>query len=124
MTIKEHTLNNDLVAEVIADDMVIKTVEDGTNLVGDLYYQNYNTVIIHQKNITPDFFILRTGVAGELLQKFSNYRIQLFIIGDFDREESKSLQSFIYESNKGALVNFVATLADAFKRLSIANPGS
>ena len=39
-------------------------------------------MIIHEKNITPEFFDLKNRMAGEILQKFSNYRIRLAIVGD------------------------------------------
>ena len=39
-------------------------------------------------------------MAGEILQKFSNYRVRLAIVGDFTPYSSKSIKDFIYESNK------------------------
>ena len=51
-------------------------------------------------------------MAGDILQKFSNYKMRLAIIGSFSYE-SKSLKDFIYECNKGKLVNFVKTLSEA-----------
>jgi hypothetical protein len=57
-------------------------------------------------------------MAGEILQKFSNYRVKLAIVGDFSKYSSKSLADFIYESNKGKHINFVATKTEALKVLS------
>jgi ABC-type branched-subunit amino acid transport system substrate-binding protein len=81
--------------------------------LGDLYYQGFDKIIIHRKNITPDFFDLKTGIAGDVLQKFSQYRMPLAIVGDFSKNKSKSLNDFIYESNKGKQINFAASLSDA-----------
>ncbi|WP_449401649.1 DUF4180 domain-containing protein [Chryseobacterium wanjuense] len=53
-------------------------------------------VIIHEKNITPEFFDLKTKIAGDILQKFSNYRVKLAIVGDFSKYESKSIKDFIF----------------------------
>ncbi|MDD4645730.1 MAG: DUF4180 domain-containing protein [Bacteroidales bacterium] len=47
-----------------------------------LYYHGFDRMIIHEKNITPEFFDLKNRMAGEILQKFSNYRIRLAIVGD------------------------------------------
>ncbi len=51
--------------------------------------------------ICDDFFILSTGFAGEMLQKYINYGGRIAIYGDFSNYTSKPLHDFIYESNKG-----------------------
>lgn len=108
MQIIKHEANNINMAEIISDDILINTVEDGAQLLVDLYYQGFDKIIIQEKNITPDFFDLKTGIAGEVLQKCSNFRIQLAIIGDFEKYPGQSIKDFIYESNKGKQVNFLA----------------
>jgi len=65
-----------------------------------------------------DFFDLKTGLAGEILQKFSNYRVKLAIVGDFEEVKSKSLRDFIRESNRGRTVNFVNSVEEAVERLT------
>jgi hypothetical protein len=88
------------------------------DLLGNLYFQGFDSIILYEKTIIPDFFDLKSGIAGEILQKFSNYRIRLAIVGDFSKYQSKSLNDFIYESNKGKQINFVSSLTDAIERLS------
>lgn len=118
MDIRSHKINDTEVAEIISDEIVIQNIEDGLDLIGNVYYQGFDKIIIHQKNITPGFFDLKNRMAGEILQKFSNYRVSLVIIGDFSPFESKSLHHFIYESNKGKRVNFVDSIEDALNALS------
>lgn len=118
MKIETHNIKDTKIAEVISEANVINKVEDGIDLLGNLYYQGFDRIIIYEKNITPEFFDLKTGIAGEILQKFSNYRVQLAIVGDFTKYNSKSLNNFIYESNKGRLINFVSTLSEALGVLS------
>ncbi|PRB00565.1 alpha/beta hydrolase [Chryseobacterium sp. MYb7] len=113
MTIQSHEINSIKIAEVISDDMIIQSVQDGLDLMGNIYYQGFDKVILYEKNITPEFFDLKTKIAGEILQKFSNYRIGLAIVGDFSKYESKSMKDFIFESNKTKHINFVSTLEDA-----------
>ncbi len=112
MEIKTHQTDNLTIAEIISQNIIITTVEDGTDLVGNLYYQGFDKAILYERNITPAFFDLKTRMAGEILQKFSNYKIWLAIVGDFSKYESKSLNDFIFESNKGSAVNFVATIEE------------
>jgi len=63
------------------------------------------------------FFILSTGMAGEILQKFINYHTKLAIVGDYSHYTSKPLHDFIYESNKGNDFFFVETVEEAVEKL-------
>jgi hypothetical protein len=118
MEIAIHEVNHIKIAEVISNGMVITGIEEGTDLLGNLFYQGIDRAIIHSANITPAFFDLKTGIAGEILQKFTNYRVRLAIVGNFKSYTSKSLHDFIYESNKSKQVNFVASTQEALERLS------
>ena len=118
MKVETHEVNGIRMAEVISDDVLITNPEDGLQLVVDLYYQDFDRMILHEKTITPDFFDLKTGLAGEILQKFSNYRVRLAIIGDFSAYTSQSIKDFMYESNQRRQINFVHTLDEAIERLS------
>lgn len=120
MTIKVHTVNNTDIAEVISNEVIIKTIDDGIDVIGNTFSNGCDKVIVHKENITPDFFDLKNKMAGEILQKFSTYRIRLVIVGDFSdlTSESKSLKDFIYESNKGRQINFLSSIAEAFERLA------
>lgn len=118
MKIETHHLKDTKIAEVISSDYILTTIEDGLNLLGNLYYEGFDGIIIYEKNITPDFFDLKNGIAGEVLQKFSNYRVRLAIVGDFSHYNSRSIKDFIYESNKGKQVAFVSTLSEAKNVLS------
>lgn len=115
METKCHKFNDINIAEIISEELIIKSQQDGLDLLGDLYYQGFDKVILHEKNIIPEFFDLKTGLAGEILQKFSNYRMSLAIVGNFEKYQSKSLKQFILESNKTQHINFVENLDDALK---------
>jgi len=113
MIIKSHKINNIEIAEVISDKILIQNPDDALDFIGNLYYQGFDKIIIYEKNLTPIFFDLKNKLAGEILQKVSNYRMKLTIIGDFSNLKSKSLNDFIYESNKGKQVNFKESLLEA-----------
>jgi hypothetical protein len=118
MQLTPHSINNIKIGEITSDKVILKTTEDGLTLLGDLYYQGYDKIILHEKNITPKFFDLKTGIAGEILQKFAQYRIPLAIVGDFSKYTSNSLRDFIFESNKGKFISFVSTREEAIKILA------
>lgn len=113
MKIEAHNINDKKIAEIITDKIILRTTEDGLDLLGNLYYQGFDKIIIHEKNITPDFFDLKTKIAGDILQKFAQYQMPLTIVGDFSKFESKSLNDFIFECNKGKQINFVGSQSEA-----------
>lgn len=118
MDIVTHHRNDIAIAEVISSETVIQNADDALDLMGNVYYQGFDRMIVHETNITPDFFDLKNKMAGDILQKFSNYRIRLAIVGDFSKFTSKSLRDFIYESNQGKQVCFVGAINEALDLLS------
>ena len=107
--------------EIRSEEQFINNVQDVLDLFGELYGQYYDGIILYERNITPDFFDLQTKLAGEILQKFSNYRIRLVIVGDWSKYTSRSLEAFICESNRGKTVNFSSSPTEALKLLSRIN---
>ena len=118
MNIETHNINDKKIAEIITDEIILKTIEDGLDLLGNLSYQGFDKIIIHEKNIIFGFFDLKTKIAGDILQKFTQYQMALIIIGDFSKYNSKSLNDFIRESNMGRQINFVTSQSEAIKLLS------
>lgn len=117
MNIEIHEQGNTKIAELTANTLLITNAEDGLQLLVDLYYQDFDKIIIQEKNINPQFFDLSNGLAGEILQKVSNFRIQLAIVGEFDQYPGTSIRQFISESNKGRQVNFLPTVEAAKEKL-------
>lgn len=115
MNIQVHKVNDIEIAEIISDDIVFHNAEEALDLIGNVYYQGFNFIIIHKKNLATDFFDLRNGMAGDILQQFSNFRVRLTLVGDFTLFDSKSLKDFIFESNKGNQINFVPSIEGALK---------
>ncbi len=82
------------------------------------YDAGTKNIVIDKTLIVEDFFILSTGLAGEILQKYTNYGGRVAIYGDYTRYTSKPLKDFIYESNKGKNVFFVSTKDEAIDMLT------
>jgi len=118
MKIEIHQLNEIKIAEIISDEIIIRETQDALDLMGECSYLGSGKIILSQKNIINDFFNLKTGIAGEILQKFSTYNVQLAIVGDFSKYTSKSLKDFIFESNKYGRINFVNSIDEAKEKLT------
>jgi len=110
--------NNGGIAEVISDKLLISEVQDALDLMAECDYRGARRIIIKKENIIPDFFDLKTGIAGEILQRFSTYDMRLAILGDFSKYESRALRDFIYESNKAGRILFVPDRKVALERLA------
>ena len=95
----------------------IQTPQEALEILINCAYQGAEKIIIHADQLMPDFFDLKTGMAGEILQKVSTYQLHLAIVGDFSQYGSKSLRDFIFESNKVGRVNFVASVEEAKEKL-------
>lgn len=102
MEIKVDQREDSHVAIVVSDEIVINSVQDALDLIANVWYNGgCEKMILKKEQITDDFFELKTRLAGEVLQKYTNYKMKLAIVGDFGVYNSKSLSDFIYESNKG-----------------------
>ena len=112
------TLSDTVIAELTNDKFIIAQTQDILDLFCDIVSDNCYRIIIHERNLHSDFFQLKTGLAGDILQKFSDYKVKLAIIGDFSKYESKSLHDFIRECNKGTMIFFLDTLDSALIRLT------
>jgi RecA/RadA recombinase len=96
---------------------LIKTSEQMLDVIGNASYQGAQAVIIHQQQLPEGFFDLKTGLAGDMLQKYSNYRMQLAVVGNFENYNSQSLTQFIQESNRKGQVIFVGSEKEALEKL-------
>ena len=117
MKIEIIHLDDILIAEIQSEEIEIRNAQDALDILANCSYQGAYCIIIREHNIIPGFFDLKTGIAGDVLQKFSTYNVRLAIIGDFSKYTGKSLNDFIYESNRTGRINFVDSLQHAKEAL-------
>lgn len=106
-------------AVVHSDQPIVTDAQSALDLLMTARYElDTKNLVIDKALVAEDFFILSTGLAGEILQKLVNYGGRIAIFGDYSRYTSKPLRDFIYESNKGRNVFFVSTLDEAVAKLA------
>jgi len=100
-----------------ADGKKLRSARDATDLIGEA--AGADVIVIPVERLDDDFFELRTGAAGEMIQKFVTYRKRVAIVGDVSVHvaESKSFHDFVYEANRGRDLWFVADREELEKRL-------
>ncbi len=107
------------IAWLLAEEVLIYDAQSALDLVATAQYETgCDKFIISKACFTEDFFVLSTGIAGAVLQKFVNYRKKVAIIGDYSGYTSKPLQDFIYESNKGNSIYFLPGVQPAVNKLN------
>lgn len=119
MQIEYRPDRNGTIAIVTGEEKIIVDVQSALDLTMTARYEGGAEKLAIDKNaVAEDFFVLSTGMAGEILQKLTNYHVKAAFYGDFTRYTSKPLRDFIYESNQGTGVFFVPTQEEAVRRLT------
>lgn len=113
-TFTVHTVRDKTIVEVRDNSLLIETAQQFLQLTMNL---PADKIILLKEHLHESFFDLRSGLAGDILQKVSNYALQLGVVGDFSLYNSKSLHAFIHESNKSNHVLFTDSVQDALDRL-------
>jgi hypothetical protein len=98
----------------------MRSDRDAVDLIGDAIGHDVTWVAVPVERLGDDFFRLSTRIAGEAIQKFVTYQRRLAIVGDISAHlaASTALRDFVYESNRGRHVWFVADRAELGQRLA------
>lgn len=119
MNIETIINNGTKIAVVSSDDVIITDTASALDMIMSVRYETgAERIAINKSSITEEFFILSSGLAGEILQKFINYHVKFAIYGDYSKYTSKPLKDFIYESNCGKDIFFMDTKENAISKLS------
>ncbi|KQQ08413.1 DUF4180 domain-containing protein [Rathayibacter sp. Leaf296] len=102
------------------DGPALSTPEDALALVGGSYDGAAETVVVPVGRLDPEFFHLRSGIAGGFVQTLVDYRKRLVVVGDITAavSESSAFHDFVVESNGGDHLWFVPTLDALDERLA------
>lgn len=120
MHIKTVTAGGKPVAVIESETAVITDIQSALDvMIAARCEGGTERIVIQKEALTESFFILSSGLAGEILQKFMNYGVKCAVYGDFSQYTSKPLQDFIRESNRrGTDVLFAADEGEAVERLA------
>lgn len=91
----------------------ICTPQDFVDLLAWGSESKTNLFVLEDLNFVPEFYDLKTGLAGEVLQKLSNYSARLAIVGTFEMVVCERFRELMSESNKGSQVRFARSRDEA-----------
>ena len=75
-------------------------------------------LIIAEASMCPEFFDLRTGFAGDLLQRFVNYRAKIAILVADPRAHGERFAELAYEHRSHPVARFFGSEAEARRWLA------
>jgi len=102
------------------DGKKLRTDRDAVEVINQALELRARVVVVPVERFDEDFFRLRTRIAGEIVQKFVQYRRRLVIAGDISTyvAASSAFAAFVAEANRGEDIWFVADLAELDSRMA------
>ena len=94
-----QTVNNQVFVEAPGERVTVASANDAVDLLGICGSQRTNRLLLHDGALPEAFFTLKSGVAGEVLQKFSTYRMKVAIIVSRLRTANPRIAEMVRESN-------------------------
>jgi hypothetical protein len=118
MSFKLQEAYNSRYIEGDAADFIIRTERDILDIISFCSEHDTSKVLLHEASLSPEFFDLKTTLAGTLLQKFANYHLRGAGLISLEKIKSERFKELIYECNKGNLFRFFEDRVAAEKWLT------
>lgn len=93
--------NNQTIVVVTSAEPPIATSKDAIGLIEVCIEHRAGLLAVHAEALSEDFFKLRTGVAGEILQKFVNFSLRAAIVAADGSLIKGRMKELLAESNRG-----------------------
>jgi hypothetical protein len=119
MQVESYDLHGVRVLECAAGGAPLRNDRDITDLIALAWEQRAKLIVLPVARLGDEFFQLKTGIAGEIVQKFVNYGLCLAIMSDISKytDASQALRDFVAEANRGRHLWFVSDIAELRRRL-------
>jgi hypothetical protein len=79
----------------------LQSEQDALDLIAACFENNTFLLMLNAEVLADDFFRLRTGLAGQVLQKFINYRVKVAVVLTKEQRIMGKFKEFLAEANKG-----------------------
>lgn len=99
--------------ELVSAETPLSTEQNAVDLVTLCLENDTNLLMLHNDTLSEDFFQLKTGIAGKILQKFITYHIKTAAIIPKNLVNKGKFKEMVLESNKGNQFRVFETKEDA-----------
>ena len=98
---------------VIASEANIKiqSIQAVQDVLGAVY--GADGLLLTENELSLEFFDLRTGIAGELFQKFTNYQIRAGIVLENPNSYGERFSELVFEHQNHKLIRFFDSIEAA-----------
>jgi len=79
----------------------IGSTGDALGLVAACVEHDATRLLLDDRHLPPAFFDLRSGFAGEFVQKLVNYRMQLAVVFSDVASHGERFEQFVLEARRG-----------------------
>ena len=89
----------------------IHSMQDISDIIGATF--GADGLLLSEQDLSPEFFDLRTGLAGEAFQKFTNYRVKVALVIPNPATYGKRFGELAYEHISHNLIRFFQSEVEA-----------
>jgi hypothetical protein len=120
MADRTYELHGERIFECAAEGAPLCNEQDAVELISEASAHRARFIVIPAERLDGNFFSLKTGVAGAMLQKFVTYQFRVAILGDIPEhlKESSALRDFVRECNRGTQFWFLESRDQLEQRLN------
>ncbi|MCX5779751.1 MAG: DUF4180 domain-containing protein [Firmicutes bacterium] len=113
MDYKVKEIDKQRYIECAAVGTCIENEGDALDLVAACFENDTNRLLLEEGILPPEFYELRTGLAGKILQKFVNYSIRVAAVIDPETVNQGRFREMVLELNQGCHFRVFDNCTDA-----------
>lgn len=124
MTAEVHEIERHRCLLADAEGPVVRDADGARSLIQEAMTHRASVIVVPVSRLDPAFFQLRSGLAGEVLQKAANYGLKFAVVGDISVHvaASNALRDLVVESKRSSTFFFFPDMDGLTERLAAIPP--
>ena len=118
MNVFVHDNNGTQIAEMQSEGIVVRSARDAADIARDLLNRGIHKLILHERNVSPEFWQSSSGLAEVVLQEFASKSVAIAFVGKLGQQNS-DLKALIRDNGLQNQIFLFATVELAKIQLSI-----
>ena len=98
MNIFLHDFNGIKIAEMQSEGIMIRSARDAADVAKELLDRGIDRLILHERNLCPEFWLPSNELAEVIIQEFTSKAIVVALVGKFGQKKSENFATLIQES--------------------------